>query len=239
MRRALVLMLLVLTNAVVVGRAIAADPTAEADAVLAWGKSVTGGAAWDTLQGWHEQGVIHRRDAAAVEYEIWIDVNHPAMLSLATVGGHTRADGFNGVETWRVDASGARIGQDAKSLSDGWQSEFFGLYGFYFPDRFAVERTYVGVRVAKGVTFDIVKVTPRGGPAMDLWFDRTSHMLSALVDQDPAHPMVVTPTDFRQAHGVLLPYAIVQKTGNAVAIRTVSGYDFSPVSPTRFTPPGR
>ena len=239
MRRALVLMLLVLVNAVVVGRSVAADPTAQADAVLAWGKAVTGGPAWDALQGWHEQGALHRRDAEPVEYEVWIDINHPAMLSLATVGGHTRADGFNGAETWRVDANGAQIGQDAKSLSDGWRSEYFGLYGFYFPDRFAAERTYVGARVAKGVTFDIVRVTPRGGTPMDLWFDRKSHMLSALVDEDPTHPTVVTPADFRQTHGVLLPYAIVQKTGGVVVIRTVSGYDFSPVSPSRFTPPDR
>jgi hypothetical protein len=239
MRRALVVMLVALINLGVAERAVAADPTAEAEAVLAWGKTVTGGPAWDALQGWHEQGVIHRRDAEAVEYEIWIDVNHPAMLSLATVGGHTRADGFNGVETWRVDASGARIGQDAKSLSDGWRSEYFGLYGFYFPERFAAERTYVGARVVKGAIFDIVRVTPRGGTPMDLWFDRKSHMLSALVDPDPAHPMVVTPADFRQTHGVLLPYAIIQKTSGAAVIRTVSGYDFSPVAASRFAPPGQ
>jgi hypothetical protein len=239
MRPVLALVLAMMGAAVMAGQASAVDPSAQADALLRQSKAASGGAAWDRLGGWHERGVIERA-GGETSYEIWLDVRRPGMVSQITAAGRWQTRGFDGKTTWVIDASdGASADAGAKAVSEARRNDYFGHYGFYFPDRFAAKREYLGAQAINNITYDVVRVTPDGGAAMDLWIDRGTHRLTALDDPTQTPATITTLTDFRQVSGVLLPFAVTQKAvgSPAVSRRRIASYDFDPVDPKRFASP--
>jgi hypothetical protein len=241
MKRALAVVLAAISGVLIAG-SVGASPSQEdqADAILAGAKAVTGGAAWDQISGWHEQGTIER-DGGHIRYETWLDIHRPGMISqVSGGGGRWQTRGFDGRTTWVIDDSnGAAADPSEKAMREARQGDYFSLYGFFFPHRFAAKRAYVGARATAVGTFDVVRVTPEGSGPMDLWIDRKTHQLSAVVDPDPAHPLIAFLGDFKPTDGVLLPYTVMQSGAAAahVSVRHVVAYDFSPVDPTRFASP--
>lgn len=239
MRWASVLAVVALVLAFARPGAAAPDPTVQADAILAQAKAATGGAAWDRLQGWHERGVVQRSDGQ-VAYEAWIDLRGLSMVSSRTVDGSTVIRGYNGKTTWVIDpAGGVRLDQSAAQLMGGRMSAYFSAYGFFFPNRFPAQRAYVGPQSSGGVIYDVVRVTPAGGQPMDLWVNRASHRIGAMVDPDKTRPMIALLTDYRPAGGILAPYTVETSFGapRAARIQRISAFDFNPLDPSRFTPP--
>jgi hypothetical protein len=240
MRSAVASVVAVFCAILLAGEARAApDAVAQADAILAQAKAATGGAAWDRIQGWREKGVISR-GGGDVAYELWIDVRRLAIVSQTSGRGGVRTHGSDGHTTWTIEPGGA-VSTDAavKSLRGARQSAYFSLYGFFFPKRFPAERVYVGPQSADGKIFDVVRVTPVDGDPMELWVDRTSHRVAALVDPSQAHPLIAFLADFKPVDGVLLPYTIGESAagGKARSVQLVTVYDFSPSDLNRFKPP--
>jgi hypothetical protein len=217
------------------------DSTALADSILDQAKAVSGGAAWDRLQGWHERGVIERGDDQ-IDYEVWLDLHKPGMVSQIVAPGRWQTRGFDGRVAWLIDPSyGAIADPAANAIAEARRNDYFGLYGFFFPGRFHAKRDYVGPRAARDKIYDVVRVTPDGAAAMDLWIDRQTHQLTAVVDPDKAHPLIAYLKDFKPVEGVLLPFTILQSTDGSktVSVRRVDAYDFARVDPKRFVSPTR
>lgn len=225
---------------VMAGPAFAApDPSTLADAILVQAKAATGGPAWDRLQGWHEQGVIERPDGK-VGYEVWIDMRNLSMVSSRTTDGATIIRGFNGRTSWMVDpAGGVRLDQSASQLAAARTSAYFSAYGFFFPTRLPAQRTYVGPQSMSGAVYDVVRVTPAGGDPLDIWIDRATHRIGAMVDPDKAHPAIILLTDYHSVAGVLAPFTIETSFGgpHPARIQHISGLDFAAPDPARFTQP--
>ena len=74
---------------------------------------------------------------------------------------------------------------------------------------------------------------------MDLWIDRNSHRVMALVDPGQDPPVIAALSDFRPVAGVVLPFAVSQKAvgAGAASQRRVLVYDFERVDPKRFASP--
>lgn len=217
----------------------APDPTAQADAIFAQAKAATGGAAWDRLQGWHERGEIRRQDGQ-VGYEAWIDMRTLSMVSSHTADGGTVIRGFDGRTTWVIDpAGGVRLDASPGQLAAARTGAYFSVYGFFFPNRFPAQRTYVGPQSMGGAVYDVIRVTPAGGYPLDIWIDRTNHRVGALVDPDKAHPTITLLTDYRPAGGVLTPFTVETSLGgpHAVRIQRVSDLDFAAPDPAHFVAP--
>jgi hypothetical protein len=243
MRRALTAALAAIGAVLLAHAALAApDPAVQADALLARAKAAMGGAAWDRIAGWHERGTIERR-GGPITYETWLDVGRPGMISQITGGdGRWQTRGFDGQAAWVIDDSeGAGVERDEKAVSAARRDDYFSLYGFFFPERFAARRTYIGTRATAVGVYDVVRVQPAGCPPMDLWVDRKSHQLAAVVDPDPAHPLIAFLGDFKPTNGVLLPYTVMQSAGGAesTSVRRITAYDFAPVDAKRFRPPAQ
>jgi hypothetical protein len=217
----------------------APDPTAEADAILAHAKAASGGGAWDRLQGWHERGVIVRRDGQ-VDYEAWIDMRDLAIVNTRTADGATVVHGSDGRASWIIDpAGGVRFDTTSNGLAASRRNAYFSIFGYFFPKRFAAQRVYVGPQVSGGVTYDVVRVTPADGSPMELWIDRATHRIGALVDPDKAHPMIALLSDYRPVGGVMVPFTVATSFGGprAAIVQHIGAYDFGPPDPSRFTPP--
>jgi hypothetical protein len=162
------------------------------------------------------------------------------MATQISSDGRWQTRGFDGRTAWAIDPTdGATADQSAKALAEARRSDYFGLYGFFFPDRFPADRTYEGSKAVKDKIYDVVRVTPAGAEAMDLWVDRRTHRLTAVVDTNKAHPLIAYLTDFKTVDGVLLPYTVLQSTDGSktVATRRVTTYDFAAADPHRFVSP--
>jgi len=84
-------------------------------------------------------------------------------------------------------------------------------------------------------------VTPEGGRPVELWFDRTSHLLIRLVDRAGPPPMTITASDYRRVDGVMVAYRITARTmdGTILDEGIVDSIAFGPVDRRLFAPPER
>ena len=218
----------------------AEDPAALATRLLGEAKLAAGGEAWDRIQGWHERGAIES-GRGEITYDAWADVRRPAMLVQTSVDGRSTRDGFDGRTTWSVDGRGVSAADTSPQAADkARRKAYFAMYGFFFPDRFPTRSVYVGSRQGGNVVYDVVEVQPVGGEPSDLWLDRNTHLLQAVVSVDKAHPMTTFLGDYKVVDGVSLPFAVQQGSDAAHQVtRHVLAYDFDPVTSDRFAPPTR
>jgi hypothetical protein len=205
-----------------------------AQKVLAQARQAAGGSGWDHLRGWHEVG---RR--AGQRYEAWID---PLRYGLR-VEDHAPAGlevrGFNGAGEWRIRPGGAVTGVDVRSRPSEARTEaFFDVHGYFYPGRFDASADYLGVRKARGLGFDVVRVKPWGGTARELWFDRRTHLLARTVDRSGARPVALSLSDYRRIGDVRVAFRMTpEDEAGASEARQVESLDFRPADRAVFSLP--
>jgi hypothetical protein len=168
MRSALNWLATVLVFLALAGSATAADdPAARGAELLAQAKAASGGAAWDQLGGWHESGAAIVADTQG-SYDTWCDLHRIGMTNHHVLGGVTQTRGFDGSVVWLDDGvNPVRVIQAPQALASARQGAYVSAWGFFFPDRFAAQRIYIGSTSADGSDFDVVQVTPLDGLSMD------------------------------------------------------------------------
>jgi hypothetical protein len=216
-----------------------ADP--DAVAILAAAKAASGGDAWDHLPpGWRESGEI-RLPSGKADYDTWLDLAKPGMTVRQVIDGKVQAHGFDGGTAWRLGADGAlQTINPPADLSEDRQGAYFSAAGYFFPDRFPAETLYLGPATADGALYDIVLVTPAAAKPLELWIDHATHMIARFVDRNSPAPVTATVSDYRQVHGVAIPFHVVQSDGDPrhTLVGQVSEVDFGPLDPTIFQPHG-
>ena len=242
MRSALAWLLAALVLLSVSRPALAADdPATRGAALLAEAKAASGGAAWDALGGWHESGAAIV-GAAHGTYDTWCDLHRMGMANHHVLAGAAQTRGFDGDSVWVSDNAGpARTTQARQALATARQGAYVSAWGFFFPDRFAAERVFIGTASVDGSDFDIVQATPRDGLPMELWIDRKSHLVTRMVNRSGARTAVAVLSDFRSTMGVLTPFLVAESDGDPKHTLElhIDAIDFSPIDPARFAPPAR
>jgi len=222
------------------GQGLAADdPAARGAFLLAQAKAASGGAAWDALGGWHESGAAIVGDAQGT-YDTWCDLHRMGMANYHVLAGSAQTRGFDGTTVWVAQNAGpARTSQTPQALATARQGAYVSAWGFFFPDRFAAERIYIGTATVDGAEFDIVQATPKDGLPMELWIDRRSHLVSRMVDRSGPRTAVAVLSDFRSINGVLTPFLVAESDGDPKHTLElhINAIDFSPIDPARFAPP--
>ena len=168
-----------------------------AQRVLSQARAATGGAGWNYLRGCHETGrQTTGEDAEGQAYERWLDpLRYGQRLETREPAG-LRVHGFNGGGDWQILPGGAVTGTiEAHALAQARTNAFFAVSAFFYPGRFDARADYVGPRVSQGQPFDVVRVTPWGGVARELWFDRRTHRLARMIDRCGAQPVGVEGSD--------------------------------------------
>jgi hypothetical protein len=103
----------------------------------------------------------------------------------STRNGVTRTTGFNGRALWRQAADGqVSVLTDPDSLRQGVTTAYVNIRGFFYPDRFPARFRYLREVSDGGRAFDVIEVAPKGGLAFPLWFDRKTHRLARIIDED-------------------------------------------------------
>lgn len=179
-----------------------AQSSPAAQRVLDRARAASGGAAWNKLRGLHETG-----QDGGQRYERWSDpVRYGARTETHTPAGK-QVQGYNGAGEWRILANGVVTGStDRNVLAEVRSDAFFGAYGYFYPSRFDVRGSLLGVRESQGRSFDVVRLEPAGGKARQLWFDRKTGLLGQMVEDEGGKPLTVEVSDYRRVGGVLTPF---------------------------------
>jgi hypothetical protein len=204
-----------------------------AQKVLVQARTASGGAGWNFLRGWHETG-----HEGGLAYEAWLDpLRYGLRVEVHEAAGGVRAHGFNGQGAWQIAPGGVSSGGGEGPLVAAARTEaFFRVEGFLYSGRFDAAGRYIGLRNAKGRSFDVLEVKPWGGQARELWFDRKSHLLARMVDRSGPRPVTTEVSDYRRVGPVLVAFRYTPDSPEAAA-RTVEAITFVPADRALFSLP--
>lgn len=201
-RRALAAASLLL--ALVVALPAAAQHGAGVQQVLQRARAATGGAAWNTLRGYHEVGSENGRP-----YERWVDaVRWGERIEAGAAAGKV-VQGYNGFGLWWLPLSTPRPpGTETELMRRARSDAYFAAYGYYFTGRFDVRSARLGVRVSGERPYDVVRIQPVGGDARELWFERATGRLGRIVEDGTLQPKTIEFADYRRVGRLMLPFQI-------------------------------
>lgn len=187
---------------------VIAEPAGRGQAIVSAFRQATGGSAWDRLEDCYEEGT---HADGAIAYRTWFSMRRYGHRVESRRGdGPSRAMGFNGEANWQRDASGAvALRRDEEAVAEGVTTAYLSSNGFFYPDRFPATFRYLRDAVHGGHTFDVVEIVPRGGHALEYWFDRDTHLLTRVVDRRRANaPLTVQAADYRWVGGISVPFSL-------------------------------
>lgn len=165
--------------------------------VLQRARAATGGAAWNPVRGYHEVGTENGRP-----YERWVDlVRWGERIENGIV------QGYNGFGLWWLPLSTPRPpGTETELMRRARSDAYFAAYGYYFPGRFDVRSSRLGVRPSGGRDYDVVRIQPAGGEPRELWFERATGRLGRTVEGGAVQPKTVELADYRKVGRLMLPF---------------------------------
>ena len=207
--------------------------------LLAEARAACGGAAWDTIVGWHERGVISRAGRPDGPYEEWSAITALAMaMRIESNGAVVSFTGSDATSYWRVLPSGAiDAGSAPGPLRLHARDAFLSNFAYFLPGRFPATVTARDARTVGGAVYDVVSVAPAAAEGFDLWIDRASHHVARFVVGD----QVAELRNYRTVAGVCAPTIAIQSDGDLAHTTTihVDSVDTSPLPNSVFAPPSR
>jgi hypothetical protein len=209
----------------------------KADSVVAASKRATGGAAWDAPQGCFEEGT---RADGAITYQTKFSLTGYGMRIDSARSGNSRSMGFNGKARWQANDKGeVDILSDETSIQEGIVTAYLSNNGFYYPDRFPATLKYVREAKEAGRKFDILEITPKGARPLEMWFDRSTHLVRRVVDNQGRPPVKVEASDYRTIDGLTIASKlnVLGPDGVVIDQGIVTSFRCGPIDQTIFDPP--
>lgn len=209
------------------------------DDILAANKMASGGDAWngkDALSLKYDyagQGLSGKTTAT-------FELTSGRFVDSYDVGVASGANGFDGAHAWAKDPSGTVTMQDGgetlplafneayRDANLWWRADHGGAVIAPLPSKKADEN------------FDGLSVTPRNGQQFNAWFDKKTHLLAKVFEQQGSSPVTMTFSDYRLVDGAMIAGKIVQSTGNAKydQVQTLTSAAFVPaLADVAFAPP--
>jgi hypothetical protein len=182
--------------------------------LLAEAKAATGGAAWDALRSQHSRVNIKAGDLRG-SGERWASVTTGRSLLRYEIGPLTGLQGFDGLTVWSQDASGeTRIESDRDTRELAANAAYRDRLAFWFPERQRAAIEYARRDRADGIDYDVVRLTPEGGRAYEVWIDMLTHRIARLVEREGMATRTEIYSDFRAVQGVTLPFRVRTTRGD-------------------------
>ena len=191
----------------------APDPAA----VLAAAKTASGGAAWDALTSLHTL-VALRAGGFTGEAERWSEIHTGRSYLRFELGPMAGALGFDGTVAWTQEPSGQTRITDVDSEAQlAMNAAYRDQLAFWFPARHAATITYKGRSPADGADFDVIAITPKGGREFELWVNVETKMIERLVEHEAIATRTEIYMDWRDVHGVKIPFRVRASRGDPKA----------------------
>jgi hypothetical protein len=174
-----------------------------AQRVLDRARAASGGASgWNSLRGLHEIG-----HDDGLRYERWLDPVRYGLRKETLTSTGKFIEAYNGAAEWRILPNGVKTGSVERPVVAEVRSDaFFGAYAYFYPSRFDLRSSYIGVRYGQGRPFEVLRVQPAGGEPRDLWFDRQTGLLGLVVDESGPRQGRTELSDYRKIGPVMIPF---------------------------------
>ena len=190
-----------------------ADPRAES--VLAQSKAAMGAAAWDNVRFIRTDAQVQTSGLAGPS-ESLEDAVTGSYVNGYTLGTFKGADGYDGKTVWSQDPSGQVAVQGGDDTRQGAiDTAYRTVRAFWYPDRMPAEIVYQGTKAESGRTFDVVRITPKGGRPFDMWIDAKTRLIDRVVEKTALELQTTTFSDYRRVAGRLVAFAWRQTNGDA------------------------
>jgi Aspartyl protease len=172
------------------------------------------GSAWDRVVQITERGTYTATGAPGVPYLSFIDTR--SGFSKFTLGkdGETQ-QGYDGGGAWQAADGLVQPVEDAATVASSITAAYIARNGWWHPDTDPATLTYAGQKTIDAGTFDVVRIVPRGGDAVDVWLDAKTHLVAELIETSASNVTTTTYlSDYRRIDGVAYPYSTVVSTGD-------------------------
>jgi hypothetical protein len=203
-----------------------AKPVEDAATLLARARVTSGGAAWDAVGALSAKGT-EKASGLQAEWRSMLDLRDGRSHQSADFGVVRYAEGFDGHDHWRQDASGGLHNLDSvfartATVTDAWLAR----RGWLRADAAGAKLGALAMRSEGEKNYAVVTVTPPGGQPVELWFDPASARLERSVRTMPISIVSVTYADYRKVDGVELPFSTTTRddAGNGDDIVELQSY---------------
>jgi Aspartyl protease/PDZ domain len=188
----------------------ALSPTGILDA----NKAATGGKAWakkaalDLRYDYSGQGLTGTN--ASLD-----DLRNGAFVDSYDIAPNKGANGYDGARAWEQEPSGTvtyQAGGDTVPLAitESYQDQNL----WWRKDRGGAAIESLGRKTDRGANFDVLRVTPQGGAALESWFDAKTHLLARTVELQGTQTITTFYSNYKPVDGVLLAHKLVVDDGS-------------------------
>jgi hypothetical protein len=186
--------------------ALAAKAPRSAPQILAKAKAASGGAAWNRIHSLRSKGTI-KAGGLTGTYTSLEDLSTGRSVIHFKLGPIAGAQGFDGKRGWTKQPGGEVAPDDSpKARKADATGAYRTAHGYWRPQRWPAKIASLGKRTSDGKTFQVLRITPRGGNPFELWINAKTHLIARTVDRSSVPPETTYFSDFRTVHGVKMPF---------------------------------
>jgi len=195
------------------GAPAVAAPSAQE--VLAQAKAAMGGAAWDNVHFIRTRAHVETSGLSGSS-ETLEDMRSGVSVTHYQIGPMKGANGFDGKTVWSQDNSGQVAVQGAEDARQGAANDAYrAMRGYWYPERAAAEIAYAGGKSDGGRSFDVLRITPKGGRPFDIWVDTKTHFFDRTIEKTAIDVQTTLLSDYRSVAGKMIPFAQRSTNGEA------------------------
>lgn len=198
--------------------ALGPTPSAAARAnvptVLREFRDASGGAAWSTTEAIVGTGTKQSFELSGA-YTSVETLRQGYFKRIAEYGIIRNAEGLDASGRWRMENSGGLHPLNSDEARTVARTEaYLAARGYFFPDRNPASFVTETPATSGGRQFDRIKVTPAGGRSVELWIDRSDHLLHRAVIQLATVTETIQYSDYRPSGALVLPFEITTDNGD-------------------------
>jgi PDZ domain/Aspartyl protease len=143
------------------------------------------------------------------------DLVHGAFVDSYATPPNIGATGYDGERAWEKEPSGTvtyQAGGDTIPLAvtESYQDQNL----WWRKDRGGAAIDNLGRKTDRGVIFDVLNVTPKGGTALECWFDAKTHLLARTIEPQGTQTITTFYSNYAPVDGVQLARKIVVDDGS-------------------------
>lgn len=193
------------------GTAMAAEVPPTATSVLAAAKAASGGAAWNEIHSFRQEGTIRILGLDGPARRL-TDLKTGASVTHMKLSLGTMASGNDGRTSWTKVLGGEVLSKDLPAAqARAVTAAYLNARGYWHPRRWPARLKYLGTKSLEKRAYQVVQVMPKGGASAQLWFDANTHLLAREVQQTGTGTAVTTFSDYRTVDGVKISFQAVNK----------------------------
>lgn len=190
------------------GLALAATAPPSATKIFARNKAATGGNAWNQIHSMRIKATV-KTSGLSGSGTILEDLRTGRSVTHYKLGPVSGAQGFDGKMGWSKAPGGEVAAANSPTAK---KRNVTGAYqmanGWWKPKRWPAEIKAFGTRKNGDKTYQVIRITPKGGKPFTLWIDPKTHLVARSVEATGMGSVKETTyfSDYRTVKGVKIPF---------------------------------